>query len=95
MKLKEARNVAIKYCEENKCNYTYISHNDAEEFYLTDNENCHTVFFIKNNGTLNACRNTEYAVNFHKELKKRKKNRRNNYKKKMAEMINRNDEVID
>ena len=36
MKLKEARNLAIKYCEENNCNYTYISHNNVEEFYLTD-----------------------------------------------------------
>lgn len=95
MKLKEARSLAIKYCEENKCNYTYISHNDVEEFYLTDKEDSHTVFFIKNNGTLNACRNTEYAVNFHKELKRRKKNRKNNDKRKMAEMINRSDEVID
>lgn len=95
MKLKEARSLAIKYCEENKCNYTYISHNNVEEFYLTDKEDSHTVFFIKNNGTLNPCRNTQYAVDFHKELKRRKKNRNNNNKRKIAEMINRDDESVD
>lgn len=95
MKLKEARNLAIKYCEENHCNYTYISHNNVEEFYLSDKEDSHTVFFIGKNGTLNACRNTEYAVNFHKELKRRKKNRKNNGKRKLAEMINRDDEAVD
>ena len=89
MKLKEARSLAIKYCEENKCNYTYISYSDLEEFYLTNKENQHTVFFINKNGSLNACRSTQYAVDFHKELKKRKKNRRNNHKKKMAEIANR------
>ena len=89
MKLKEARNAAIKYCEENKCNYTYISYSDLEEFYLTAKENQHTVFFINKNGSLNACRATQYAVDFHKELKKRKKNRRNNHKKKMADIANR------
>ena len=94
MKLKEARNLAIKYCEENKCNYTYISHNNVEEFYLTDKEDKHTVFYINKNGSLNACRSTQYAVDFHKELKKRKKNRRKNYKQKMAEVINRDDEEV-
>ena len=92
MKLKEARNMAIKYCEENKCNYTYISYSDLEEFYLTSKENQHTVFFVNKNGSLNACRTTQYAIDFHKELKKRKKNRRNNHKKKMAELHNRYDE---
>jgi hypothetical protein len=89
MKLKEARSLAIKYCEENKCNYTYISYSDLEEFYLTNKENQHTVFFVNKNGSLNACRSTQYAVDFHKELKKRKKNKRNNHKKKMAEIANR------
>lgn len=82
MKLKEARNLAIKYCEENKCNYTYISHNNTEEFYLADKEDKYTVFFINRNGSLHPCRYTEYAVNFHKELKKRKKHKRNGEKKK-------------
>lgn len=95
MKLKEVRNLAIKHCEENDCNYTYISHNNTEEFYLTDKEDSHTVFFVKNNGALNACRSTEYAVNFHKELKRRKKNRKNNGKRKMAEVINRDDGTVD
>lgn len=87
MKLKEARKLAIKYCEENNCNYTYISHNEAEVFYLTDKEDKHTVFFVNRNGSLNACRNTEYAVEFHKELRRRK-NRRRNGKKVIAEMAN-------
>ena len=89
MKLKEARSLAIKYCEENNCNYTYISHNDTEQFYLTDKEDKHTVFFINRNGSLNACRATQYAVDFHKELKRRKKNRNNNGKRVVAEMLNR------
>lgn len=89
MKLKEARNAAIKYCEENKCNYTYISYSDLEEFYPTGKENQHTVFFVNKNGSLKPCRATEYAVGFHKELKKRKKNRRKDYKTKMAEAANR------
>lgn len=92
MKLKEARNMAIKYCEENNCNYTYISHNSVEDFYLSDKEDKHTVFFVNKNGSLNACRATEYAISFHKELRKRKKNRKNNSKRKMAEMLNRDDE---
>ena len=92
MELKEARNLAIKYCEENKCNYTYISYSDLEEFYLANKENQHTVFFINKNGSLKPCRATEYAVDFHKELKRRKKNRKNNSKRMVAEMLNRDDE---
>ena len=92
MKLKEARKSAIKYCEENNCNYTYISHNNVEEFYLTDKEDKHTVFFLNKNGSLRACRNTEYAVDFHKELRKRKKNRKNNSKREVAEMLNRSED---
>lgn len=92
MKLKEARKQAIKYCEENKCNYTYISHSDLEGFYTTSKENQQTVFFVNKNGSLNACRSTQYAVDFHKELKRRKKNRKNNGKRMMADMLNRDDE---
>ena len=97
MKLKEARNFAIKYCEENKSNYTYISFSDLEGFYQTDKENQHTVFFVNKNGSLNACRTTQYAVDFHKELKKRKKHRKNNGKMVMAEMLNYDDdaEIVD
>lgn len=91
MKLKEARNLAIKYCEENKCNYTYISHNNVEEFYLTDKEDKHTVFFINRNGSLKPCRSTEYAVDFHKELKRRKKHKRSNNKRMMADVASRDD----
>ena len=87
MKLKEARKLAIKYCEENNCSYTYISYSDLEEFYPTEKESQQTVFFVNKNGSLNACRNTEYAVEFHKELRRRK-NRRRNGKKMIAEMIN-------
>ena len=89
MKLRDVRKLAIKYCEENNCNYTYISHNDIEEFYLVDKEDKHTVFFANKNGSLKTCRNTEYAVSFHKELKKRKKNRKKNSKRKISEVINR------
>ena len=88
MKLKEARNLAIKYCEENNCNYTYISHNNVEEFYLADKEDKHTVFFINRNGSLKPCRTTEYAAAFHKELKRRKKNRRIGSKRIIANAVN-------
>lgn len=88
MKLKDVRKFGIKYCEENKCNYTYISHNDIEEFYLTDKEDKHTVFFVNKNGSLKACRSTEYAVDFHKELKRRKKSRRKNGKRMIAGVAN-------
>lgn len=92
MKLKEARKLAIDYCVENNCNYTYISHDNVEEFYLTDKENQHTVFFVNKNGSLNAYRATQYAVDFHKELKRRKKNRKSNGKRVVADMLNRADE---
>lgn len=93
MKLKEARNLAIRYCEENKCNYTYIAHDSVEEFYLTDKEGKHTVFFINKSGSLRPCRNTEYAIDFHKELKRRKKNRKSNGKRAVAEMLNHSDDA--
>ena len=89
MKLKEVRNLAIKYCEENSCNYAYISHNNVEEFYLTEKEDKHTVFYINKNGSLNPCRSTQYAADFHKELKRRKKNRRKSDKKAIARIANR------
>lgn len=88
MKLSDVRKLGIKYCEENNCNYTYISHNNIEEFYLVDKEDKHTVFFVNKNGSLKSCRNTEYAVDFHKELKRRKKNRRKNGKKMIAFVAN-------
>lgn len=88
MKLKEARNLGIKYCEENKCKYTYISHDDTNEFFLTDKEHKHTVFLVNRNGRLNAYLATKYAVDFHKELKRRKNNRRTSDKRKAAEVIN-------
>lgn len=92
MKLKEARKAAIKYCEENNCNYTYISFSDLEDFYPTSKENQHTVFIVSKNGSLNAYRGTQYAADFHKELKRRKKNRKNNSKRVMADMLNRSDD---
>lgn len=88
MKLKDVRKLGIKYCEENNCNYTFISYSDLEEFYLTNKENQHTVFYVNKNGSLKTCRNTQYAVDFHKELKRRKKSRRKSYKKAMAELHN-------
>lgn len=95
MKLKEARNIGIEYCEKNNCNYTYIAHDSTNEFYLTENENKHTVFIVKKNGGFNAYRGTSYAVEFHKELKKRRNNRKKNGKKIVAEILNGNDEVED
>lgn len=89
MKLEEARKLGIKYCEENDINYTYISHDTVREFYLTDEkEDKHTVFFLNKNGSLNAYRGTNYAVEFHKELRRRKQNRRKNDKRKVAEVYN-------
>lgn len=89
MKLSDVRKLGIKYCEENNYNYTYISHNNVEEFYLTDKEDKHTVFFVNKNGSLRVCRATEYAVDFHKELRRRKKNRRNSNKRNIADIANR------
>lgn len=89
MKLKEVRNLGIKYCEENKSDYTYISHDNVGEFYLTAKEDANTVFVVKKNGSLKALFTTNYAVEFHKELKRRKNIRRKNGKKKIAEICNR------
>lgn len=88
MKLKEARSLAIKYCVENNCSYTYISHNNVNEFFLTEDEDKHTVFLVNKNGSLDAYRDTRYAVDFHKELRKRKKNKKRNGKKVVADMLN-------
>ena len=88
MKLKEARKVGIKQCEENSCNYTYVSYDDTNEFYLTDKENKHTVFLVNKNGSLDAYLATKYAADFHKELRRRKKSRRQNGKRKVADMCN-------
>ena len=92
MKLKDVRKLGIKYCEENNCNYTYISYDNTNEFYLADEEDKYTVFFVNRNGSLHACRSTEYAIDFHKELKRRKKNRRMNDKRKIANVVNYSDE---
>ena len=92
MKLKDIRKLGIKYCAENNCNYTYISHDNSMEFYLTENEDKHTVFLISKNGSLNVYRDTSYASDFHKELKRRKKNKKSSGKKAIANMLNCNDE---
>lgn len=93
MKLKDARKLGIKYCEDNKCSYAYISYDDNDGFYLLDRESSHTVFLVNRNGSLDAYMSTKYAVDFHKELKKRKGHKRNNDKRKIAEMHNRDYEV--
>lgn len=95
MKLKDVRKLGIKYCEENKCNYVYISHDNISEFYLTDNETKYTVFLVSKNGSLDAYLNTPYAIDFHKELKRRKKNKRNNNKRKMIDAYNHDYEIND
>lgn len=86
MKLKEVRKQGIKYCQENDCNYTYISFDDTNEFYLTEDENKHTVFLVNKNGSLDPCIVTKYGADFHKELKRRKNNRRKSGKRQIAEM---------
>lgn len=93
MKLKEARKFAIEYCATNKCNYTYIGHNNIDEFYLAEKEDKNTVFFVNKNGSLSAYRGTNYAVDFHKELKRRKKNRRNSDRRKIVDILNHSDET--
>lgn len=89
MKLDEVRKIGIEYCAENNCNYVCISHEKNKGFYLIEDEDKHTVFFMNRNGSLKPCRSTEYAVDFHKELKRRKRNRRANDKRKFAEIANR------
>lgn len=92
MKLKEVRKLGIEYCKTNNCNYTYISHDSIDEFYLTEEETKNTVFLVKKNGGLNAYRGTSYAADFHRELKKRRsRKKRNDGKKKIAEMLNPNE----
>lgn len=93
MKLKDVRKLGIKYCEENNCNYTYIAHDSVNEFYITEKEDKHTVFLVKKNGGLNAYRGTNYAADFHKELKKRRSDRRKNGKREIAEILNGEDEA--
>ena len=78
MNLKEARKLGIEYCQEHNCNYTYISFDDAMRFYLTEREDKHAVFIVTKNGSLKPHITTDYAANFHRELKRRKKNRRKN-----------------
>lgn len=92
MKLKEVRKLGIEYCETNNCNYTYISHDKTNEFHLTEKEDKHTVFLIKKNGGLNAYRGTNYAAEFHKELKKRRNNRRKHNKREIVNILNSNNE---
>ena len=86
MKLKDARKLGIKYCENNNCTHTYISHHNIGGFYLTERESNHTVFFVNRNGSLDVCLNTNYAVDFHKEFERRKKNRRKDGKRKIADI---------
>lgn len=90
MKLKDARKAAIIYCKENDCSHTYISHNDVGGFYLTERESNHTVFFVNRNGSLDACLNTNYAIDFHKEFDRRRNVRRKNGKRKIADIYHYN-----
>ena len=88
MKLREARKLAIKYCEDNCCSYTYVSYNNAVEFYVTNEEDKHTVFLVNRSGSMDAYMSTRYAVDFHKGFKK-KNCKRNDGKRKTADMCNR------
>lgn len=87
MTLKEVRKLGIEYCKNNKCNYTYISANNVGGFYLSIRGDGHTVFLVNKNGSMDAYLGTKYAVDFHKEYKK-KNNKRNSDKKKLADMCN-------
>ena len=93
MKLKDARKEAIKYCKENNCNYACISFVEESGFYLTEKEGTHTVFFVNRNGSLDTCLNTNYAIDFHKELKRRKNKRRKDGKRKITDICNHDYEV--
>ena len=95
MKLKDVRKLGIKYCEENNYNYAYISHDKISEFYLTDKETKYTVFLVNKNCSLDAYLDTNYAADFHKELKRRKNNRKkNDGKRRMVEICN-DDSIIE
>ena len=89
MLLRDVRKLGIEYCERNNCDYTHISYDKINGFCLMDKEDNHTVFYVKRNGSLKGCCATNYAFDFHKELKKRKKNRRKNDGKIAAEVVNR------
>lgn len=89
MKLREARKLAIKYCEDNCCSYTYISYNNAVEFYVTNEEDSHTVFLVNRNGSMDDYMGTRYAADFHKGFKKKDSCKRNDGKKIIADMCNR------
>lgn len=93
MKLKDVRKLGIEYCEQNNCSYVCIAYDNIKEFYLTEDKENHTVFFVNKNGSLHPCRSTDYALDFHKELKKRKRNRRKSDKRKIAEECNRDYEI--
>ena len=95
MNLKEARSAGIKYCEENKCHFTYISHDNTRKFYLVEKDDANTVFTVGKNGSLKAYIHTNYSAEFHKELKRRKNVRRKNYKKKMTDTCNREYEEVE
>ena len=54
-------------------------------FYLTKTEDKHVVFLVNKNGSLDAYTSTNYAIDFHKELKRRKQHRRQGNKRKTLE----------
>ena len=87
MKLKDARKLGIKYCLDNNCNYTYISYDNTNEYYLTDKECLNTVFLVNKNGSLDTCLSTKYSIDFHNDYKRKGNNRRRNDKRKTTEMF--------
>ena len=92
MNLKESRKAAINNCVENNQGYTYISYDKTNEFYLTNEQEKHTVYFVNKSGSMHAYAVTDYAKNFHIESVKKENSRRNDDKRKLAEMCNRVDE---
>lgn len=94
MKLRDVRKLGIKHCNESDSNYTYISYNDSDTFYLSDKEDAHTVFLVNKNGSLSAYRDTKYADDFHRELRRRKNRRKKNGKRKINDMCNQSFEYV-
>ena len=88
MKLKDARKVGIKYCEENDCSYACISFSEIYEFTVTSQETKNTVYLVNRNGSLDPYYVTNYAKNYHKEREKKESGRGNGSKRAVAELLN-------
>lgn len=85
-KLKDARREGREYLNKSYHSYCYISYRKHLGFYHVeafktgkftwDNRDGYEVFLLNKNGNLEKILNTNHAINFHNELKRRKKKRR-------------------